>query len=70
MYFVSIFVYFVSVAGRSHGWAGQSKVKVSGVQGQGQRARGWDEPRPWTIQTPVWPDQSGESQGPSQNSVC
>lgn len=69
-YFVSIAVYFVSVAGRSRGWAGQSEVKVSGIQGQGQRARGRDEPRPRTIQTPVRPDQSGESQGPSPNSVC
>lgn len=70
VYFVSIAVYFVSVAGRSRGWADQSEVKVSGIQGQGQRARGRDEPRPRTIQTPVRPDQSGESQGPSPNSVC
>lgn len=70
VYFVFIAVYFVSVAGRSRGWAGQSEVKVSGIQGQGQRVRGRDEPRPRTIQTPVRPDQSGESQGPSPNSVC
>lgn len=70
LYFVSIAVYFVSVAGRSRGWADQSEVKVSGIQGQGQRARGRDEPRPRTIQTPVRPDQSGESRGPSPNSVC
>lgn len=70
VYFVSIAVYFVSVAGRSRGWAGKSEVKVSGIQGQGQRVRGRDEPRPRTIQTPVRPDQSGESQGPSPNSVC
>lgn len=31
---------------------------MSGIQGQGQRARGRDEPRPRTIQTPVRPDQS------------